>query len=227
MASSGELGLDVVKRVGRGDRSALSLDGLQVDEDSPQHLVAQDALPDGHALGETPRAHRLVEHRGRPISVAEREPAQVERPLSLDRVRPVAMPTVLVEQAATHRGRVGGIVRQARGGRRRLLGRGGGPGESTGGGERYGAQRAVNPRQLLSSNTTMTPPSGLASMTFWPILPRNDGGPFTRPATTARYCLPSTAYVIGLCNMPVPTLNFHRTSPVFASTPLRTPWVLP
>src|SRR5438094_9457800 len=208
-------------------RSGLRLDRLQVDEDAAQHVVAQYALPDGQALGETPRAHRLVEHRGRPISVAERAPSQVERPLSLDRVRPVAMPTVLVEQAATHRGRVGGIVRQARGGRRRLLGRGGGPGETTGGGERYGAQRAVNPRQLLSSNTTMTPPSGLASMTFWPILPRNDGGPFTRPATTATYCRPSIMYVIGLWRMPVPTLKVHSTRPVFASTAFSSPRWLP
>src|SRR5262249_18636452 len=40
-------------------------------------------------------------------------------------------------------------------------------------------------------NTIRTPPSGVASMTRWPICPKNEGGPLMRPATTARYCFPS------------------------------------
>src|SRR5207245_1743751 len=165
--------------------SRLRLDGLQVDEDAPEHLVAQDALPDGHPLVEAPLAHRFAEYLGRLPPVTERQSTQVERPLSLNRVRPVAMGAVLVEQAPAIRDRVGGT----------LLGRDPrGPGGTEGGGcERRDAQRNAEPRQLPSSNTTRTPPSGLASMTFCAILPRNDGGPFTRPATTARYCVPSTA----------------------------------
>src|SRR5712691_7000795 len=111
--------------------SGLSLDGLQIDEDTPQHIVAQDALPDGHALVEAPLAHGLVEHRGRLLPVTEREPAQVERPLSLDRVWPVAVCAVLVEQAAALRDHVGGTLHGVRGSCRCLLGRRcRGPGET-------------------------------------------------------------------------------------------------
>src|SRR6266566_3579472 len=133
--------------------------------DSSAPRVAQDALPDGHALVEAPLAHGLVEHRGRLLSVTEREPAQVERPLSLDRVWPVAVRAVLVEQASALRDHVGGTLHRVRGSC--LLGRGcRGPGETEGGAERRDAQRAAEPGQLPSSNTTRTPPSGLASMTF-------------------------------------------------------------
>src|SRR5437773_7934245 len=71
--------------------SGLRLDGLQVDEDASQHLVAQDALPDGHPLLEAPLAHRFAEYLGRLPPVTERQSTQVERPLSLNRVRSVAM----------------------------------------------------------------------------------------------------------------------------------------
>src|SRR3989454_9794898 len=152
--------------------SGVSLDGLQVDEDTPQHIVAQDALPDGHALVEAPLAHGLVEHRGRLRSVTEREPAQVERPLSLDRVWPMAVRAVLVEQASALRDHVGGTLHRVRGSC--LLGRGClGPGETEGGAERRDAQRAAEPGKVPRAEPQRAAPSGLAARTLCPRLRRD------------------------------------------------------
>src|SRR5262249_44101786 len=55
-------------------------------------------LPHRHSFVEPPFADRLVEHSGRLLSVAEVQPAQIPRPLSLKGIRSVAVRAVLIEQ---------------------------------------------------------------------------------------------------------------------------------
>jgi len=81
--------------------SRCGLYGLQIREDSPERLVAEHALPHGHALVQSPMAHRLVEHLRRLRPVSKPESAEIPRPLPLYCVGPVTVRAVLVEQAST------------------------------------------------------------------------------------------------------------------------------
>src|SRR5438128_7231421 len=77
------------------------LHGFQEREDLPERIVVQDGLPDRHALVELALRDRLVEDAWRLVTVTQCESAEVTRALALIGVRPVAVRTVLIEQAPT------------------------------------------------------------------------------------------------------------------------------
>src|SRR4029453_1942025 len=78
--------------------SRRGLHRLEIGEDTPERVVAQDALPHGHALVQAPVIHRLIVDLRRLLTVADLQPAKVPGTLSLDGVGAVAMRAVLVEQ---------------------------------------------------------------------------------------------------------------------------------
>ena len=188
------------------------------------HSVSSSSTPCPvrHAFFSSAMRDREVEHVGRLLAVAALEPAQVSGRIRTDRVRPMAMRAILVEQAAPGSGpacvarkgsgRDGRIVRahirrrdrqtkeersvyspprrsrQRPFGRGRYLAHGGNPA-----GCLLSSRRHSRTTQSANSKTNSAPPSGLEANIRSPVCPRKLGGVFSRPETTAMYCLPSSS----------------------------------
>src|SRR5216683_6323913 len=112
----------IIITVPRGTSASwLRLHRLEKGEDNPERLVIQPPRPVGHALVRSAMRDREVEHVGHVLAVATLEPAEVSGRIGADRIRPMAMRAILVEEAAPRGGLAGVALVRVFGRDRRIV----------------------------------------------------------------------------------------------------------